>query len=177
MKVKPPLDELYFTWLYSQVGDEHETNPSKTYWRLLKLLHAKEFTWFIAHDENRAADGLELRNEFIHAEGLIVHVQDWLDLGCSMLELLIALSRRLAFEAEGLPLDWFWHLIRNLGLEKCTDRSRFTLISVNNALERVISRSYDSKGTGGLFPLKETTENQQRVELWYQLNAYLLERL
>lgn len=99
----------------------------------------------------------------------------WLDLGCSMLEMLIGLSRRLSFEAEGESRDWFWTLINNLAL-RSDDKNPILVEVVDATLERVIWRTYNPDGSGGLFPLRRAHKNQRKVEIWYQLSAYLLER-
>jgi len=49
--VSQPLDELYFTWLYSQVGSVRTRNPARTYWSLLRYLYTKEFVWIIPNDD------------------------------------------------------------------------------------------------------------------------------
>lgn len=173
--IRQPLDELYFVWLYSQVGSVEATNPSKTYWGILRLLHSKEFLWIIPNDDNRAEDGKALRHEFINEEELDNIDQDWLDLGCSMFELLIGLSRRLSFLEDGEPSNWFWRLIENLGLEEYNDNSIIPEGKVSDILDNVIYRTYRTNGRGGLFPLKRPNKDQRDVEIWYQLNAYLLE--
>ncbi len=178
-----PLDEAYFVWLYSQVGSTTVRNLSKTYWNLLRILYRKEFAWFkIERDKNRAEDGKELRREFLQeSKKYLVDADDsWLAMDCSMLEMLIALSRRLAFNSEGEPSEWLWVLIDNLGLLDCTDANLApegagaqTVILI---LDRIIDRDYAMNGDGGLFPLKSASEDQRGVEVWYQANAYLLER-
>lgn len=170
-----PLDELYFTWLYRQVGDPGIKNPNLTYWRTFRQLYSKEFIWFVPNDDNRIADGKDLRYEFVDDSGLNDVDIGWMGLGCSMLELLIGLSRRLAFEAEGKPRDWFWHMMKNLGLVEYNDRHPSGEVEVDEILDRVIWRTYRGDGHGGLFPLKNAREDQREVELWYQLSAYVLE--
>lgn len=184
-----PLDEAYFVWLYSQVGSVDVRNRSKTYWKLLRFLYKKEFTWSkdVLKDENRAQDGKDLRMEFLRTLGgdtqeqIAQHSEltrtGWLDMGCSILELLIALSWKLAFEGEGEPEDWFWILIDNLGLIECTDANPPDEMILDEILNKVINRDYADNGAGGLFPLQKPNEDQRGVELWYQANAYLLERL
>lgn len=170
-----PLDELYFTWLYSQVETVEAANPSRTYWRILKILFAKEFLWIIPNDDNRAEDGKDLRHEFIRCEGLEDVDSHWMELGCSMLELLIALSRRLAFEDDGEPDRWFWELMENLDLERYNDAAFIPEEEIDQILDEVIWRTYKRNGVGGLFPLKKTNDDQRENELWYQLSAYILE--
>lgn len=171
------LEEQYFTWLYSQVGSVRLRNPSRTYWRLLKQLHIKEFVWFIPNDDNRVEDGRYLRYEFLENYGLTPEDvdQEWMHCGCSMLEMLIGLSRRLAFETDGEPLSWFWKLIENLGLNIYNDNVPYPQDQVEDIVNTVIYRTYKGNGEGGLFPLRHPRQNQQDVEIWYQLNAYLLE--
>jgi hypothetical protein len=173
-----PLDELYFTWLYSQVGSVRNKNPSTSHWKLLKLLYTKEFVWIVPNDDNRAEDGRDLRVEFLQETPLPIQDMEthWMGLGCDMLELLIGLSRRLSFEGEGEPREWFWHLIENIELYEHTDDKPINEERVKDILDEVIWRTYLPTGKGGLFPLKEAKKDQRRVELWYQLSAYLLER-
>lgn len=170
-----PLDELYLKWLYSQTGSTKLKNPSKTYWSLFRLLYTKQFIWFIPNDDNRSEDGKDLRYEFIDAEQIENVDIDWMDLGCSMLELLIGLSRRLSFEAEGEPRVWFWHLIRNIGLDIYTDNVPIPTEEVDEQLNQIIWRTYEPDGLGGLFPLKWPEMDQRDIEIWYQMSGYILE--
>lgn len=168
------LDDRYLTWLYGQVGDVKERNKSKTYWKLLRRMYQTEFIWLIPNDDNRVEDGRELRFEWLDEERVNVD-PNWWGLGCSFLEMLVALSRRLTFEGEGHPETWFWHLIENLDLTDCTDRVRFDMGEIDDILDRVIYRTYAPSGDGGLFPLRHARRDQRDVELWYQMQAYLIE--
>jgi hypothetical protein len=170
-----PLDELYFTWLYGQVGSPKITNPSRTYWGILRLLYKKEFVWVVPNDDNRAEDGRDLRSEFLDSENIENVDPVWMRLGCSMLEMMIGLSRRLSFEAGGEPRTWFWKLMENIRLDHCNDAQKIDELAVDDQLDRVIWRTYRRNGRGGLFPLNKTRDDQRNVEIWYQLSAYLLE--
>lgn len=172
--MKKPLDELYLGWLYQQVANPEIVNPSQTYWNLLQHLLGKEYVWIIPNDDNRVEDGRDLRYEFIEDLGLDNVALDWINLGCSMLEMLIALSRRLSFQDGGEPRDWFWRMIDNLGLN-IVDQQKFPRSRVEEVLDRQIWRTYRSNGAGGLFPLKHPRRDQRDIELWVQLNAFLLE--
>lgn len=171
-----PLDELYLHWLYSQIGSTKTKDPTKTYWGLAKMLLDKEFVWFVLNDDNRVEDGRDLRLEFLHAEGITEVDQHWMDLGCSMLEMMIGLSRRLSFEAGGEPREWFFELIDNMDLYDLTDDRAISKRKVEQVLDQVIWRNYDPDGTGGLFPLRYPSKDQRDVEIWYQMQAYLIER-
>lgn len=171
-----PLDEEYFIWLYSRVASLNQRSRTKTHWVLLKQLYTIEFLWFVPNDDNRVEDGRELRYEFLEAHDREFD-QDWIHLGCSVLEMLIGLSRRLSFEASGTSRVWFWHLLHNLDLAHYTDSNPGDPDDINAVIDTLIYRSYSFDGKGGLFPLDEPMHDQRKVEIWYQLNAYLSERL
>lgn len=174
-----PLDELYFQWLYHEVAPLKVRNPARTYWALLTQLHQTEFTWFVPNDDNRVADGKYLRYEFLDTRPPHEHLADheWIEeRGCSMLEMLVALSRRCSFLGGGAASAWFWHLIDNLGMRGFTDAKPGDPAEIDHILRRVIDRTYDEFGNGGLFPLRETDIDQRQVEIWHQMNHYLIER-
>lgn len=175
--MSPLLDEQYFTWLYSEVGYVKSSAPTRTYWSLLRHLYKKEFVWLIANDDNRVEDGRDLRHEFIEVTGIEVDYH-WMELGCSVLEMMVALSRRLSFLADGEPREWFWEMIQNLQLIGYNDQNYkgYAKGMVDDILEPFIWRNYNPDGTGGLFPLTEPEEDQRSVEIWFQLQSYLLER-
>lgn len=170
------LDERYFKWLYRQVCSIRQRDPSKTHWILLRQLYQREFVWLIQNDDNRAADGRALRREFVN-EKRGIHVDpEWLDHGCNMLEMLIGISKRLSFvNGDYESREWFWQMIENLGLFEYNDSAPIPESKINWVLTRVLLRIYDSDGRGGLFPLRRAVGDQRRVELWYQMNEYLLE--
>ena len=176
------LDELYLRWLYSQIRPISVKNPARTNWSFAKQLFEKEFIWLIPNDDNRLADGRDLRDEFFMDYSVDVNTvpEDWLDLGCSMLEMLVALSRRLAFMSGGEPRDSFWIFVENLEIGACYDtdyrKDRDLVHKIDAILDRVIWRTYDYDGAGGLFPLMHPPRDQTKTELWYQMSAYVLEQ-
>lgn len=176
-----PLDEAYFVWLYSQVGSVENRNLKKSYWKLLRIFYRKEFVWAgIEKDGNRAQDGKDLRRQFLEDTGREPDDAEWLDMGCSFLEMLVALSWAVAFEGGGTQKERFWEMVGNLGLLQCNDATDIDEDIVNHILDKVIMRDYAPNGAGGLFPLQRHTNkdaDQRDVELWYQANTYLLERL
>lgn len=170
------LDDLYLTWLYSQVADVEETNSRNTHWKVFNHLFRVPFEWVVSNDDNREEDGKALRNQFITQCDIEDIEINWLQLECSMLEMLVALAERSSFEAPGTTADWFWIFLKNLKLNfsdyaynKSIERE------VDVILQRFVQRTYQPNGVGGLFPLKNAQYDQRDVELWYQLSAYLLE--
>lgn len=172
-----PLDELYLTWLYSQVGSVRTRSKERTYWHLLRQLYTTEFVWLVPNDDNRVGDGKELRYQFLDDNGIVDVDPHWMDEPCSFLEMMIGLSRRIAFQVDEPARKWFWILIENLDLQRCNDAYFNDRLSdvVAETVDRVIWRQYYFNGHGGLFPLRQPNADQREVEIWYQMNAYLIE--
>lgn len=174
-----PLDELYFQWLYSQVADPEIQEENLTYWNVLRVLFQTEFAWVdsVVNDENRIHDGKALRIEFIESQGWTVDEVDaeWIMTGCSMLEVMVGLARRLEFLADGTPHYWFWVLMTNIGLSGFNDKRRLRKDYIEEILDRIIFRNYQATGLGGFFPLQNPREDQRDIELWAQMNEYVQE--
>lgn len=174
------LDERYLTWLVRQVEPVTNLNPARTHWLLCSEMYKKEFTWFIPNDDNRLYDGLEIRQRFIDEEEGGDVPGYWLAEPCSFLEMIIALSHRMAFESTPLEADyWFWRMMDNLNLRLIVDDAYDddTRIQIIDAIDRVIDRTYYADGKGGLFPLNHPGKDQRQVELWYQSQQYLMENI
>lgn len=169
-----PLENLYFNWLCAKVTHVENPTPSNTFWRLLKALHNTEYVWLISGDDNRAEDGLELRGEFLIAGDISGH-RDWTGMPCSLLEMLIAFSRRAEFQTGDPAQNWFWEFIDNIGLLECTDSSDCTEDDISEKLYTLVWRTYDNSGRGGLFPLDDPPEDQTKTEIWYQFCEYLVD--
>jgi hypothetical protein len=162
------IDRKYFQWLISQI--EIPRRNSNTYFDLFDRMFESEFVWTVPHDDNRVQDGLDLRNEFLNGTHHIF------ERGASILEVLIALSRRIAFTAGGYAPIWAWQLIENLRLNKASDPLvGAKAIRVEETLYALIWRTYDRDGQGGFFPLNNTVDDQTKVEIWYQMHAYVNE--
>jgi hypothetical protein len=173
-----PIEDLYLNWLYAKVAySDAPSSPSVSYNKLLLTLHSIEFVWVVAMDENRAQDGLELRNEFLKQAHILVPSSDaWYTMPCSVLEMLIAFSRRAAFETEYSAEEWFWMMLSNLGLDDQHDSSAGLVALVTEVVDTLIWRTYDPDGHGGLFPLDEPEQDQRGVEIWHQFCEYLVDK-
>jgi hypothetical protein len=171
-----PLDELYLVWLYEHIGNPRLKNTSRTYWNLARALFTTEFVWFVPNDDARCDDGKELRVEFLMDAEIPEVDPAWMDQGCSYLEMLIALARRMAYQMDMRPKDAFWILISNIGLTECNDSYQGHIPEiVEEVTDQLTFRTYSPSGQGGLFPLRYPYEDQTKVEIWYQMNAYILE--
>ncbi len=174
MIVKSLLDD-YFDWILEQVG--FDLPEHRDYLRLLKKLSTTEFTWILPMDENRDIDGFDLRKEYLFDEGYRRY--DIWDSPRSVLEVLVAFSRRIETEIMGEPGNddlarWFWVMIGNLGLLKFDD-NHFVESEIDKILEKWLSRKFNSDGKGSIFPLKKKKVDQREVEMWYQMHGYLNE--
>lgn len=172
MSAQQTLDEQYFLWLLSQIKQDTKS----PHIILFEQMYKKPFEWYIPNDDNRAEDGRLLREEFMYEVGISVD-ENWLELDCSILELVIALSNRVSFETGIEPTIWFWELLGNLGLAEFSNlaRIRSSIKEINVILNTLNKREYEEDGYGGLFPLRNPGRDQRKVEIWYQMSAYLLE--
>ena len=174
-----PIDwvEEYKEWLfdYIRVGDKCER-----YSRLLDFLSCWVFNWTIDHDENRAADGLSLRDNFAADHGCDEFFWEGrLPPECTVLEMMIALAIRcedVIFDPEeGTRIHcWFWEMIDSLGFGNMTDR-RFSLDEADKIVRRFLNREYELDGSGGLFQVKNSHVDMRKCEIWYQMHAWIME--
>lgn len=180
MKSEDQIKADYFQWLCELTKIN---SSAKSYWILAKTLHKKEFYWTVPNDDNRGQDGKDLREHYADINNLSTCEAYALHGPCTMLEMLVALSRRIedtmADPDKGdQTVKWFWMLLKNVGLDKFTDEDYAALsgpIIVEQILDKILDRTYRRSGKGGLFPLKKPKKDQRKVEIWYQMCAYLLE--
>lgn len=177
------LEHLYFEWLYRLVCDDRYGGDRSSYRRLLTYLHNEPFHYEDKpmHDEARAYDGIDMRYEFgyeIHADDrLIASVLDVRP--CSMLEMMIALCYRCeSIAADNRKGDrlgqWFWFMLHSLGLAGMNDRE-FDERLARDILDRFARNDYAKNGEGGLFTLRDCSEDLRTKELWWQMCHYLNE--
>ena len=163
------IGERYYEWLVSQVN---VTRSSKEFSGIFRWMYHQEFVWLVPNDDNRIGDAIDLRKEFWGVGRMIPQN------GVSILEVIVALSRRAAFVGGGEAPDWAWIFIKNLGLNKFHDplTSRKET-KIQEILETFVYRLYAPDGVGGLFPLLNPPLDQTKVELWYQMHAYINEKI
>lgn len=166
-------ERSYYNYLVRLV----RTPESKRYTLLLEHLWRKEYYSILPNDQNRVKDGLFLRRE----------VNEGQDFGpCRVLEMLIALSRRMEFQLYGTDYDktykdLFWELVNNLDLIKFDNieaAKDAMYLEIDHILTNWIERRYSPDGYGGVFPLnkwKKDDGKQTEVEIWYQMMLYLSE--
>lgn len=157
----------YYAWLVSQI---HIPNK-RSYEYLFERMHNLEFVWTVPNDDNRIQDGRDLRYEFSETYRRDLKLE-WV----SILEVLVALSRRVAFLDSVDPTIWAWKLLKNLKLTKMSDPvSPEKVEKIEEILYALVWRTYERNGEGGFFPLRHHVEDQTKTEIWFQMNAYVME--
>ena len=141
-------------------------------------LHDVDFEWLIDMDENRAQDGIDLRDRFIRECEYSKDDVEYLDKPCSILEMMVALALR----AEQTIMDdpdvgnrtgqWFWEMISSLGLGRMDDL-HFNRVKARRIIDRFLDREYEPNGKGGLFTIPDCKYDLRDVDIWYQINWYL----
>ena len=174
-------EEEYYGWLLDKVTDS-DFNPSQ-YSTLMRTLYNTEFTWIVDGDENRAIDGIKLRDEYAEFIGSPpMDVLIYLDRPCSVLEMMIALACRTENQImEDLFVGprfgrWMKVMITSLGLRYETD-DYFDENYVDYIITSFLKREYERDGDGGLFRVRDRSIDMREIEVWSQTNWYLRELL
>lgn len=176
------LDNDYFRWLCELVDADNE---SRSYIFLMRELFETEFSDetanLVPNDGNRITDGIELREEYLEETGNRNHLI--LCGPCSLLEMMIALARRIEDIVSKYDyISWFWEMIGNLEFLEYDDYHQVWWAKgvrperVYDGLRRLLSRDYSYDGDGSLFPMNHAKRDMRTIEIWYQMNNYLVER-
>ena len=171
------VNNEYFEWLSDLVCGERYAEQI-SYKKLLMFLHDTKFRYSIPLDENRAADGVDLRRRFALSREDITNAEDYLDEPCSVFEMMVALSIRCEEDIMDDPAigdrtgQWFWVMITNLGLGAMLDE-RFDRPHARYVINKFLDRKYEPNGKGGLFTIYNCEVDLRDVEIWNQLNWYI----
>lgn len=166
----------YFEWLWNFTKCRGHSQNRK----IITLLHNIEFRYSIPMDANREEDGIDLRYRFITEVGIPKNYQEvyaYLDGPCSVLEMMIALAIRCEESIMDDPdigdrtSEWFWLMMKNLGLDYMSDR-KFDRDIAEEKISIFLDRKYKRNGEGGLFVVNGRRD-LRKVEIWYQMCWYL----
>ena len=166
----------YFEWLWNFTKCRGHSQNRK----IITLLHNIEFRYSIPMDANREEDGIDLRYRFITEVGIPKNCQEvykYLDGPCSVLEMMIALAIRCEESIMDDPdigdrtSEWFWLMMKNLGLDYMSDR-KFDRDIAEEKISIFLDRRYKRNGEGGLFVVNGRRD-LRKVEIWYQMCWYL----
>ena len=166
----------YFEWLWNFTKCRGHSQNRK----IITLLHNIEFRYSIPMDANREEDGIDLRYRFMTEVGIPKNYQEvygYLDGPCSVLEMMIALAIRCEESIMDDPdigdrtSEWFWLMMKNLGLDYMSDR-KFDRDIAEEKISIFLERKDKRKGEGGLFVVNGRRDIR-KVEIWYQMCWYL----
>lgn len=177
LREKNKIKMRYLNWLEHFVYDKRRAS----YALLFKHLHQREFIFPLPMDDARAMDGIELRDRFAREKGFSYEeIEDILDGPCSVLEMLVGLALRMEISLTSDPDEgdrtglWFWGMLTTMKLASQTD-DRYDPEYVNNRIDIMLYREYRPNGEGGLFELEYADRDMRDVEIWYQMNYFLIE--
>ena len=181
MKYANVLVDDYYIWLLDLIdNDKYDVND---YTDVLDKLFRTEFYDLVDNDSNRIEDGFDLRNDFSEEIGEHLYfVMDELPDFCSVLEMMIALARRMETDIcydenyGDRSAQWFWMMMENLGLIY-QDNDHYDEDEVSEILDNFLERHYSKTGQGGLFSVKNGQIDMREIEIWYQMNYFLDEFL
>ena len=170
------LKQIYFKWMCDIICDKQYVNWD-LYHRLLDYLYNRDFYYIIDMDDNREADGIDLRYRFAYDNSYnSAMVASYLDSKpCSILEMITALIIRSEEMLGYRDGRWFCDMIRSLGLESMTDEN-FDQRYVDEVIDRFLNRKYERTGKGGLFTVTTRRQDLRDAEIWYQMCWYLKEK-
>ena len=180
VRIERSIKNEYLNYLYDIVRDSNH----KDYRMLLNRLYSLPFIPIVDRDSNRCEDGLNLRLYFCEQNNYVEEeLYDAIGKDCSVLEMMVALAKRMDDNILWDPdygdrtSVWFWQMIDNLGLSGCNDANydQETDEMVRHSIDILVSRHFFKDGFGGLFPLKYADRDQRKVEIWYQMQAFLQE--
>ena len=172
-------DSLYFLWLLRRIDvTDGDLLDDSGYSYLLRTLYDRPFYSVIDRDNYRALDGESLRAEYEEETGSKAP-----ELGdCRILEMMVALSVRIETEIlynyiyGNRTSEWFWMMVRNLGLSKYDD-SHWNERQVEKILTRFLDREYGQHGVGSLFPCDDIEpEKFREMEIWWQMQRFLIKK-
>lgn len=176
------IESQYLKFLIGYAG--LGSHQGRHYYLLAQILHERIFYSNFANDMNRSEDGKNLRAFFASQYDDPDDILMQLDGPCTVLEMLIGLAKRMDFMFIGSgdrnqASHWFFVLIQNLGLYTYDDDMLLgdeeKHEEVDRILDILLERHYERDGRGGLFPLRNPYQDQTKVEIWYQANAWMME--
>lgn len=173
--MKRETNEQYFDWLCEFVIPDRR---SFRHYKLMEKLYSMEFVPILEMDFNRATDGLDLRRYFAYEQGCKEPLQGY---PCRMLEMMIALAKRmesqilLEYDAGDRTSVWFSVMLESLGLDSVSD-AIFDDQIVEYAINKFNERDFLRDGTGSLFVVRDPGVDMRRLDIWYQMCAYVADR-
>lgn len=165
---------------YSYICDLAMRRNREDYSKLLATLHSYPFEYSLDMDENREADGLEMRKNYFNSHPHFKYDLQLLynERPCSVLEMMVALSKRIydsildPGDGRDRSNELFTLMLTNMDILDCDDK-HFDGPRVQETIMRLIDREYSKDGKGSLFYIPESTDDMRQLEIWYQAMKYV----
>lgn len=175
------IRDEYFDWMYIlAMGPGRRTKDYYRYTALFAYLDHREFIYTMDMDANRAEDGIELRYKFAREVGLYDGQirASFGDEPCSIFEMMVALADRCETQIMSNDIygdrTWYWfrYMLRSLGLNRETNDT-FSVGRAEIIIDQFLDHKYDRDGRGSLFYVPGTKKDMRKLDIWYQMHAFL----
>lgn len=177
MIINDELSQAYYEWL---VYDILSSRPN--WFPILKVLHSRDYVPIMIMDDSRAKDGVNMRDIYMskvnNTYAVVQGSNPWVDIPCSMLEMMIAFAIRIKEEFYSeyddifdMTTIIFSSFMSSLGIDTETITEEELNIIINN----FICRNYDPSGKGSLFNLSGKTLDidWRDPPIWNQMLAWV----
>lgn len=170
----------YFNWMVNCVTPDRES--AILYSNLLRKLNNVPFDIFYGMDENRYQDGIDLRYRFGYDSGICdAIIAEELDYRlASVLEVMVALAIRIEndimsdYNYGDRTCVWFTEMLKSLQLMDMSNNN-YNEQYIDNCVSKLLSRTYDYNGKGGLFTVNDPPEDMRKTDIWNQMTWFLNE--
>lgn len=179
------INDKYFNQLVKIISSYKDPDYISNHIDVLKLMYDTTFSVVIDNDENRIKDAINFRHGVLNALGINTN-KYFEDGSASLLEVMISLADRMSFiisdpNNPNRLGECFWDIFSNIGMHMYTnefiqDQNEKAMAFYRDDVKCLMDRNYEYNGTGGFFPLIYANQDQRRVEIWYQMQAYLDEK-
>lgn len=175
------IDSEYVGWLFERVDGPALDEYLDVMMTILAILHNTKFEVVLPMDENRAKDGISLRNIWLFERPCDYQNSDefrvWMSMPCSVLEALVALSEKMVMQLDSSVSFCFATLLDNIGIKRYRNYVELGAVEaedISRRLDIFMRRKYNPDGTGGgAFPIEGTNIDMLQTELLYQMYAYV----
>lgn len=175
MTIDNELKQQYSEWLrYKAMPYAH------SYGNLLQALIDTDFRPSMDRDTNRSADGIYLRTLFaIECNYSVNDVNAIIDDNCSLMEMMLALAIRMEDSIMSDPeigdrtSHWFASMLYSLNVMQPDEN--FDINWFRQCIYEFNTRQYQPNGFGGLFTIRDPHKDMRTMEIWAQMNQYLVE--
>lgn len=177
MVISDNLSKRYFEYLI------YENIVAKPSWvPILEILFSRDYYSMLIMDNSREGDGKLLRDNFMAMingnDAIEFNSSPWVDIPCSMLEMMIALANRITLEFYAVDDDIypmstiiFASMLDSLGINMDLQ----TQDEVEDIITRFIRRDFSPDGRGSLFDLRGKTVDidWRDLPIWNQAMAWV----